>query len=971
MTLHSCPTHHIYIQAITHPSHPALRCYIPKSSTSPHLLLPFGNDQAGEVKELGYAQVWGMARRIARVLAVKGGTGRVGIAVDEGPFLPILILAVLMMKSPTALVPLDANDPRLHLLLDDAQPSIVIAKDEEDAARIRAAGTDLKVLSVEEVWGLVGGQEMGEEDEEWDRKEGWGHHPSHIYFTSGSTGRPKGCILTRSNLTAYALHHPLLPHVSAHPTFFLASAHTFDPLLGDIMGAWVAGGTVACTTRNVTSVALGHVIGRLGAEGVCSTPAVWGTVLPRDVWMGAQEAGYSVPPLAVVALGGEPTSARIISTWTAPTLVPDESPWTIKLLNIYGVTECCVYQTVSTLGSTHPRKAIGQPIGQTRICVMGVKGSGWEALRDTAWSDLTDVTQSSTPSQFGELCLSGPQIGTGYLNRPSLSTSRFLDSAEHGPLFRTGDIVQYTAAGHWVFVGRLDTQIKINGQRVDLEEIEHVIAEQGAGVVGEVCVVYRQDGLICFVVPGVDLPIYFPGSRHDEDEDWEGGIHAHPPTPGPAGRFSTLIVKICEDALPGYMVPARVVVVQALPRTRTGKVSRKVLAESSLPDPIHSFENDSDDDDSSDDDHGGWSLAVKQTLTSILSLSPTTPIRSSTTFTSLGCDSLTAVRVVKALARLYRPQTTEEEGVFGELMGVFLPAEVGRCRQVGAYVAYLRRAVGELGGDGVVVGQGVEKVEEDGWVMDLVIQSAGLTTTPSLGLLSHLLHRLPVKHPHLILPSSSNIETTALLILHNLLPVTRSTLHMAVSSLPSPALVAILSGRVGLTCSTCQISRSALSSHASTALVTGQSGPDMQTALHVAARAGAAGDVMDALLDGTLPAFPAAASTYCTFHPGATPPRSPYTALLSTKDAYGRTPLHWSVINGHTATTSHLLHRIKSAGVDVVGVRDGQGETAKEMAERRARCGDAGRGGLPPSVFAGLAGLVGGSGRTASVKKYI
>ena len=203
--------------------------------------------------------------------------------------------------------------------------------------------------------------------------------------------------------------------------------------------------------------------------------------------------------------------------------------------NLYGPTEAAVDVTFHEVV---PADVLGVPIG----------APVWNTQVFVLDSRLSPVPVGVA----GELYLAGVQLARGYVGRPDLSSDRFVAnpfSGDGGRMYRSGDVVRWTASGELEYIGRSDFQVKLHGLRIELGEIESVIREHES--VSSVVVVVREDVLVAYVTAA--------GGVVDVDE----------------------LKRVVAGRLPGYMVPAVVMVLEELPLGVSGKLDRKLL-----PDPV-------------------------------------------------------------------------------------------------------------------------------------------------------------------------------------------------------------------------------------------------------------------------------------------------------------------------------------------------------------------------------------------------
>lgn len=208
-----------------------------------------------------------------------------------------------------------------------------------------------------------------------------------------------------------------------------------------------------------------------------------------------------------------------------------------ELLNMYGPTETTIWSTTHRVTAAETSVPIGQPIVNTRVHVL-------------------DENRHPVPSgEPGELYIGGAGVARGYLRRPELTRERFVSDpfgdAQRDRLYRTGDLVRHRGDGALEFLGRLDQQVKIRGHRVELGEIETVLCRDPG--IREAVVVARDEE------PGLKrLAAY---------------VTAAPGADVAPDRLRAAV----RAALPEFMVPAHVVVLDRMPVTPNGKVDRAAL----------------------------------------------------------------------------------------------------------------------------------------------------------------------------------------------------------------------------------------------------------------------------------------------------------------------------------------------------------------------------------------------------------
>ncbi|MEV7189232.1 amino acid adenylation domain-containing protein, partial [Kitasatospora sp. NPDC093102] len=348
-------------------------------------------------------------------------------------------------------------------------------------------------------------------------------HPDQLayaMYTSGSTGRPKGVAVRHRDVLDLAADRRWQD--GRHQRVLLHSPHAFDAATYEIWTPLLAGGTVVVAPPGaLDATALHAVTTRHDVTAVFLTKALFDLV--------AEQAPETFAALRVVCTGGEAASGVLMRRVLEA--CPD-----LLLAHVYGPTETTTFATHHPLAPADldgPRVPIGGPLDNMRNYVLDAR------LRPVP------------PGVPGELYLAGAGLARGYLGRPGLTAERFV-ACPYAPkerMYRTGDLVRLRGDGAVEFLGRIDGQVKLRGFRIELGEIEAALSRHPA--VRQVIVIAREDR------PGDTRLVAY--------------CTADPTlTPAELRTFAGTV-------LPGYMVPAVVVLLDALPLNANGKVDRRAL----------------------------------------------------------------------------------------------------------------------------------------------------------------------------------------------------------------------------------------------------------------------------------------------------------------------------------------------------------------------------------------------------------
>ncbi|PZT83571.1 non-ribosomal peptide synthetase [Streptomyces sp. AC1-42W] len=471
---------------------------------------------------LTYAQLDARADALAHALRARGAGRETLVAVAAPPSAHTVVALLAVLRSGAAYVPVDPEYPqaRIRHMLDDARPVLVLTTGQAHAG-LPLDGIPWLALDTPPAPPVPPAEPLPATPRPAD--------PAYVVFTSGSTGRPKGVVVTHTALANHmawmARHLTLTPH----DRVLARTSTSFDASVWEVWLPLMHGAEVCVlpSGANTEPAALLSWMDRFGVTVAQFVPSHLALVL--------SETGRTAPPpaLRAVLCGGEPLP-RALAESTA-------TRWHTEVHNLYGPTETTIDATAHRVPAApdtpYETVPIGRPVDTMRAHVLDHR------LRPVP------------PGVTGELYLAGPNLARGYLNRPGTTAARFVaDPFDHtgtgARMYRTGDLVRWTANGLLDYVARADDQVKLRGFRIEPGEIEAALLARPG--VTAACAVIREDT---------------PGERR---------LVAYAATTGPAPHTAALRTALA-DALPHYMVPAAVVVLDELPLLPNGKTDRRAL----------------------------------------------------------------------------------------------------------------------------------------------------------------------------------------------------------------------------------------------------------------------------------------------------------------------------------------------------------------------------------------------------------
>lgn len=548
------------------------------------------------------------------------------VNMSTSPELYISYLGILKSGHAFCPVPQDAPAQRIQEILRDIASPIVLGNTPEPSTDSRReTGTAYEStptwVDVAEVskWKqlqgdstLASGAETSLQPGPIDQTD-----TAYLLFTSGSTGKPKGVqvshLAAACSISSHATAIPLPGNSAGDFRWFQFASPSFDPSLMEIFVTLSSGGTLCSADRRLTLANLEATINEARATIMMATPSLASLLRPER--LNTLEALWSM---------GEKLNRTVIDNFSQSPSSNGLPPRT--LVNAYGPTEGAINCTfVSPFERDMRGSIIGEPLPTCAMLVLS--------------PDSQDPVPVPTGT-VGELAIGGPQVSKGYLNRPEETAKSFVPSEIYGDLYRTGDKarVVWDKNGNQVieYLGRISTdQVKINGRRVELGEIESAIATV-PGITEVVVVVVNRDTksegneqIIAFLVANDD--------SHAERE-----------------RIIEQAKKSTAQHLISSMCPSSYTFLESLPRSSSGKVNRKALS-AALHEKIDTLMANGHSTDTSE----GWEdtedkelLSTRQLVIRLMAQTTgedASTINPGTELYSMGLDSLGAMRLLQAL----------------------------------------------------------------------------------------------------------------------------------------------------------------------------------------------------------------------------------------------------------------------------------------------------------------------------------
>jgi len=469
-----------------------------------------------------YDQIDKQSNSLAQVLRRRGiGPGvAVGVLTERSTALPETVLAI--WKAGGCYLPLSVELPgeRLKFIAEDADINLLVALDGLAIPSELASYPFLRpeTLAFESTAPINHGCRDTD--------------PAYIIYTSGSTGEPKGVVITFEGYANFCLGMKLALTLFPDDKILQISSPTFDAWLHELGLAWFHGGALAPVVRRELDDISGM---RLKMQGLGITIA---TLSPSYLGL---FGNAEFPGLRMLMTMGEPPVKANALHYASR----------LTYINGYGPSENSVGSCIGQITPQSTRMTAGRPLANTSAHI------------------LNKDRQPVPPGSAGILWLGGRGLSPGYLNRPELTAERFVETPE-GRFYNSGDLARWTQQGEIEILGRIDNQVKLRGQRIELEEIEHQISLHPDALQAAVVIHSIADG-----TPGLyGFVCLRPEASPIDNREWR----------------SFLAKKV-----PDYMIPSAIKAVSGIPVSLAGKVDRKRLIADYLDQDIDMIaSNDSD-----------------------------------------------------------------------------------------------------------------------------------------------------------------------------------------------------------------------------------------------------------------------------------------------------------------------------------------------------------------------------------------
>ncbi|KJZ74449.1 hypothetical protein HIM_06045 [Hirsutella minnesotensis 3608] len=502
------------------------------------LTRPNADAVSGWDGRLSYWELDDWSSRLAGYFLSRGveAESRVVVLLDKSCWSIVAILAILRAGGVCVLIDPGYPHRRIEQLISKARPQLVVASSTRGSL-VQGLGVGATLISSGFVQNLPA--------LEIKLPSVRANQAAFILFTSGSTGTPKAIVMEHVHLSTSILAHGRGMRVGPDSRGLHFASYAFDASIYEIFNTLVYGGCLCVPSEHDRLNNLAGFTKDQKVNWAVFTASTLNLYLPQDL-----------PTLKTIVTGGEPVSRHVVDTWADK----------VTLINGYGPAE----GTVCAIGAipAHGWKpgTIGHMVGSV----------GWIV-------DVFSPAKLAAIGATGELIIEGPVVTREYFEDPEKTAAAYIDppgwlkafrpNDSHGRLYKTGDLVKYNSDGTICFVGRKDTQVKLRGQRIELQEVEYNVKTSfpAADHVAAEVIVSREQARGPFLVA-------FIWSADDNlHESAEEKLFAQP-----SKQFREMVQHAESEmsaTVPSYMVPQLFLPLARLPLSPSQKVDRRQLRE--------------------------------------------------------------------------------------------------------------------------------------------------------------------------------------------------------------------------------------------------------------------------------------------------------------------------------------------------------------------------------------------------------
>ncbi len=467
-------------------------------------------------KSYTYGELKGLCLAICTLLKAHGieKGDRVGIFIEDNVYTYASLLGILSCGA--CYVPLNSNNPveRNMGIIADAGIKILLYTEKEDKARELCASPDRECRPL--------CNRVSPNPDKFNPVDQLHNDLCYLLFTSGTTGKPKGVPIYHRNLSAFL--DMMLERgrydFNSNDRFLQMFELTFDlSVFSFLVPLSVGASFYPIPRKRIAYMEVADILESGEITVALMVPSIINYLKPYFGEINLPKIKYSL-------FCGEALYHETLSGWAK--CVP-----CAKIENLYGPTEAtifCMRYEWERGEPVHPQGKGIVPIGR-----------GMEGM------DAFKINENSSDEE-GELCLSGEQVTLGYWNNPSKTAEAFGTTKNGKKYYRTGDLCKIDQAGNFLYLGRIDNQVKIDGHRVELEEIEFHTRT------------FCGDKQVIAAVNTNEVGLHFILLFIETEEDVKRGLEDH-----------------LRKHLPAYMIPTEIITVSLFPLNSNGKTDRKAL----------------------------------------------------------------------------------------------------------------------------------------------------------------------------------------------------------------------------------------------------------------------------------------------------------------------------------------------------------------------------------------------------------